>query len=58
MIDPIELVFYIIEIVLLLAIFVLEFIQFRKEDKYMNGHKNSAAFKPLIAQAETEDADI
>jgi len=41
MIDLIELIFYIIETVLLTAIFLLEVVQFRKEDQYMNGHKKS-----------------
>ena len=58
MLDPIELVFYVIEITLILAIFVLEFIQFRKEDKYMNDHKISGALKPFIAQAEIESHEI
>jgi hypothetical protein len=68
MMDPIEFVFYIIEIVLLTAIFVLEFKQFRKEDQYMNGHGNgnsngnghgkSSALRPFIAQVESEDSDL
>jgi len=60
MIDTIELIFYIIDTVLLTAIFLLEYRQFRKEDEYMNnmnmnGHKNSAGVKPLIAQAESNE---
>jgi len=66
MIDPIELIFYTIEIVLLTAIFLLEVIQFRKEDQYMNGHKNSvgknagnlAGIKPFLAQVETDELDV
>jgi len=62
MLDPIELIFYTIEIVLLTAIFLLEVIQFRKEDQYMNGHKNSAAktagIKPFLAQVETDELDV
>ena len=62
MIDLIELIFYTIETVLLTAIFILEVIQFRKEDQYMNGHKNSAGniagIKPFLAQAETDELDV
>jgi len=58
MIDIIELVFYIIDTVLLTAIFALEFQQFRKEDQYMNGHRNSASAKSFIAQAESEEIEV
>jgi hypothetical protein len=62
MIDIIELVFYAIDTVLLTAIFLLEVVQFRKEDQYMNGHKKSAGnvagIKPFIAQAETDELDV
>ncbi|HLC39552.1 MAG TPA: hypothetical protein VJJ76_01575 [archaeon] len=58
MIDTIELIFYLIDTVLLTAIFVLEYRQFRKEDEYMNGHKNSKAAKPFLAQAEVDEVDI
>jgi len=62
MIDLIELIFYIIDTVLLTAIFLLEVIQFRKEDQYMNGHKKSAGnvtgIKPFVAQTETDGLDI
>jgi len=58
MLDPIELAFYITEIVLLTAIFALEFMQFKKEDAYMNGHKGTSALKPFVAQVESEDSDL
>jgi hypothetical protein len=62
MIDIIELVFYTIETVLLTAIFILEVVQFRKEDQYMNGHKKSAGslagIKPFLAQVETDELDV
>lgn len=58
MLDPVELAFYIIEIVLLTAIFALEFQQFRKEDQYMNGHRSSSALRPFVAQVESEKSDL
>ena len=58
MIDIIELIFYVIDTVLLLAIFLLEFRQFKKEEEYMNGHKNLASVKPIIAHAESEGTDV